>query len=331
MSRNVSRRAFVFSSSAALTACAASPSSTRRISRVNSLVGFKPGASIDRTCRAAQIALTSAGLAQTASVEVLEGGGGKLAYDRLLNRNIDNTHTVMMSGSGLILRGLNGQFPYRFTDFALACQFSTEVFAFAVKGDSRFHTLADVLRAIKEDVKSVRFCGDSTVGLMEHMGVTKMLMRAGIRPAGVPYVPKLGDGNNINAVLKGETEVVIVSATDIVEQQRDGSLRVLAVSSDSRIDAFPEVPTLLEAGVPDAVFYNARGFLMAPWTDPAQVEAMGAMLEKLVATPEWEKQRTKSDVTMLFARPPAAQAFFARQEQEVKVMLRALGIVKASF
>jgi putative tricarboxylic transport membrane protein len=321
---NPTRRVFLGSTAALLASCASTPTS---VDRVHFLVGFKPGASFDVTSRAAAAALLATRLVQSATVENLKPDGGLIATKRLMDRSVDNSNTLMMLGTSAMARNLKGLFPYKLSDLSLVALFSVEPLTFAVKSSSRFQSIGDVVAALKADPASVRFCSDSDPGLSEHLCAAKMLTKVGIAPKSVTYIPKKnGHNEHIAAVVSREAEVVIAAAADILEYYKDKSVRVLAISGDKRVAGMPDVPALAEAGVPRAFLYNARGFFMAPGTDPAKVIAMSQLLEKMVATPEWEAERVKGEVTMLFSRPPGAQQYLDGWEREARELQAALGI-----
>jgi len=298
------------------------------VERVHFLIAFEPGTSFDKTSRAAQAALLASGLSKNVTAENVVGKGGALAIERLLDPGVDNSNTLMLAGTSIIARNLKGAYPYKLSDLTLVARFSVEPLTFVVKYNSRFRSIGDVLAALKADPKSVSFCSDSDPGLSEHLCAAKMFTKAGIAPRSVAYIPKIsGHGEHIASVIAGEVDVVIAASADVLENYRNKSLRVLAISGDKRVVYLPDVPTLAEAGVPDAVFYNARGFFMAPGTDSARVNAMGNLLEKMVATPEWETERVKGEVTMLFARLPEAKQYFDFREREARELLISLGFL----
>ena len=326
----ISRRVLLQSTAAMLASTAfvqTAANAQAVVERVHFVVAFQRGASFDKTSRAAQAALLASGLSKNVTVENIEGRGGAVAIEHLRDRSVDNSNTLMMAGSSMMLRNLIGIYPYKLSDLALVVRFSVEPLTFAVKDNSRFRSVGDVVAALKADPRSVSFCADSVPGLTEHLCVAKMCTKAGIAPKSVTYIPKPGGhADVIGAVVAGEADVMVIAAADVLESRQNKSVRVLAVSSDKRVDYLPDVPTLAEAGVPDAVFYNSRGFFMAPGTDPAKITAMGNLLEKMVATPEWERERVKGEVTMLFARLPEGQEFFDGVQREMRGLLAALGI-----
>ena len=299
------------------------------IDRINFLVPFSPGSgSFDLTCHAAATALNTTKLVKSATVQNIDGGGGARAYEHLADHSADSRNTIMLVGTSMMARSGKGAFPYKIGDLTAVARFSIEPLTFAVKADSRFKSLKDVVAALRADPASIRFSSDSDPGLSEHLCAAKMLAKAGIAPKSVTYVPRTGHGRHIEAMLAGEVDVVVAAAADILEHYKDKSARVLAVSAEKRAAQLPDAPTLAEVGLPDAFFYNARGFFMAPSTDAARANAMGDVLEKMVATPEWEKAAKEAEVTMLFARLPEAKTFFEDQERDVHVLQTALGVAK---
>jgi putative tricarboxylic transport membrane protein len=99
--------------------------------------------------------------------------------------------------------------------------------------------------------------------------------------------------------------------------------------NDKRVSDVPDVPTLAEAGVPNAVLANVRAFFMAPGIPPARVNAFADLIERLTKTPAWEEVRARNAWNMFFTRGQAAQDFFVQHERDIRAMLVELGFIQA--
>ncbi len=297
------------------------------VDNVNFLIPFGHGASFDRTCRGSAATLISSGLVKAVKAENVVGRGGANAYEYLENHQSEANNTLLLIGTSILARKGLGQFPYNVSDLSMVSLFSAEVLTFAVKADSPIKSMRDIVVALKSDPASLKFASDSDPGLSEHLCVVKMLSKSGIAPKSVTYLKKKGH-KHIEALLNGEVDVVIASSWDILDQYHDKSVRVLAVSSDTRVEQLPDIPTLAEVGMPSAVFYNARWFFMASKADAANVKSMGTLLEKMVQTSEWKTEQVKENLTMLFALPPKGLEVFNEQCRDIMELQAALGLQK---
>jgi tripartite-type tricarboxylate transporter receptor subunit TctC len=96
--------------------------------------------------------------------------------------------------------------------------------------------------------------GSAGIGAMNHIGMELLKLRAGLDIAHVPYK---GDSLVIADMLNGNVSVSLMSSNVAIPQIRAGKLKGLAVTSRTRADSVPELPTMIEAGVAD--------FELKPW------------------------------------------------------------------
>jgi len=120
-------------------------------------------------------------------------------------------------------------------------------------------------------------------GSFSHFAVVLLTSMTGTRMVHVPYK---GGGPATTAMVSGETQVLVGSPAAVATQLASGRLRLLAVTSDSRLKAFPNAPTLAEAGVPGYEYTGWVG-VFAPAKVPAPViERMNAEIRKAIESPD---------------------------------------------
>src|SRR5690606_8351594 len=108
--------------------------------------------------------------------------------------------------------------------------------------------------------------GTSGVGSIPHLGTANIENQAKVTLNHIPYK---GDGPMLADLLSDRLDFGAVLASSITGQIQAGQLRLLAVYSDKRHPAFPDIPTLTEAGVP--VVQLSFGGLLAPAGTPQPV------------------------------------------------------------
>jgi tripartite-type tricarboxylate transporter receptor subunit TctC len=86
------------------------------------------------------------------------------------------------------------------------------------------------------------------------------------------HVPYKGAGASLGAVIAGESHVTIVPAPSVMGHVRSGLLRALAVGAEKRTSVAPELPTIIESGVPGYVSNGWAG-LIAPARTPKAIQA----------------------------------------------------------
>jgi len=102
------------------------------------------------------------------------------------------------------------------------------------------------------------------------------------------HVPYKGGGPAVTDTLSGQVQLLFVSLPAALQHVRAGRLKALAVTSDQRSQAAPDVPTIAESGVPDCVVNSWYGALAPARTPPAIVAKLQAALAQVLARPEVE-------------------------------------------
>jgi tripartite-type tricarboxylate transporter receptor subunit TctC len=109
----------------------------------------------------------------------------------------------------------------------------------------------------------------SGTGSVVHLGMELFKSMAGVEMTHVPYK---GSGLSMIDVMSGRVQLAITNVLTATPLVRSGRLKALAITSDKRVQAFPDLPTVAEAGVPG---YELRSWygLLAPNRTPAPVLA----------------------------------------------------------
>jgi tripartite-type tricarboxylate transporter receptor subunit TctC len=126
-------------------------------------------------------------------------------------------------------------------------------------------------------------------------------------------VPYKGGGPAAISITSGETQAQIGTVGSLIQMVKQNRVRALAITSDKRVDAFPNLPTIAEAGVPGYEFTAWIGTFAPAGTPKPIVDRLNAeiskalrspevaqnlksqTLEPLIMTPEQFAQRVKSD------------------------------------
>ncbi|MCA0239680.1 MAG: tripartite tricarboxylate transporter substrate binding protein [Proteobacteria bacterium] len=192
--------------------------------------------------------------------------------------------------------------------------------AVAVRADGGLRSVAELAAYIKANPKKA-FYGSAGAGTSSHLCGVLLGQRAGFEASHVPYK---GTAANLNALLAGEVLFSIDNVPLYAPHVKAGTLRLLAVTRATRIDSFPDVPTLAEAGVRDFDVSSWYGLSAATGTPPAIIQRLGAEVVAALADPAIQAR-----IRSLGAEPapmgPEAYSAFMRSELE-----RWAPVVKAS-
>jgi tripartite-type tricarboxylate transporter receptor subunit TctC len=149
--------------------------------------------------------------------------------------------------------------------------------------------------------------GSSGVGSSLHMSGVTLEQRTGVRLQHVPY---RGAPAAVLAVVNGEVTMGFFNAPTVLGQIKAGKLKPLAVTSQGRSVMLPDVPTMIEAGVPDFVVAGWLGFALPASTPGAIVSRLNTELNRIAQNPEVKEKLLIQGFEML---PPGSPEAAAKQ------------------
>jgi tripartite-type tricarboxylate transporter receptor subunit TctC len=104
------------------------------------------------------------------------------------------------------------------------------------------------------------------------------------------HVPYKGGGPATTAIVSGETQFLVGSPAAVVTQLNAKRLRLLAVSSDTRLTQFPQTPTVAEAGVPGYEFRGWVGVFAPAGTPKAIIDWVNAEIKNAQTSPDMKSR-----------------------------------------
>jgi tripartite-type tricarboxylate transporter receptor subunit TctC len=212
-------------------------------------------------------------MGQTFFVENHGGANGIVGADMVAKAAPDG-YTLMVYSSGIVINQyVNRKLPYdTANDFAPVTKLIDNVGVFIT-----VHPSVPV-QSVKEFIEYARNPANklsySTPGVGNTMHIATELFNAkyGTQMVHIPYK---GGGLAASAAVAGEVQVMFNSPSNVVQFSRTGKLRALAFSGLKRSEALPNVPTTVEAGVPEFVFDGGWFAMFAPArTPPETVERL---------------------------------------------------------
>jgi putative tricarboxylic transport membrane protein len=131
--------------------------------------------------------------------------------------------------------------------------------------------------------------------------------------------------DRLNAVAGGHVDAAATNPGNVKPLMAAGKVRVLAVSSDKRLEDFPDVPTYKERGW-NVVRYQWRGIMAKAGTPKPVIDRLASAIQKAQQTPEWRaylKQVTQLDG---FQGPDAFRAQLLQDMKEMETVKKKLGL-----
>ena len=279
------RRQFLLlaASAAALTAIAALSdhgawSQTRTIKIV---VPFAPGGPVDIVAR---VLAEQVGRAQGPTI-VIENrpGAGTIIGTEAASRAAPDGNTLLISTNTFVIAPQLRKATYDvLTGFEPICHVASTAAVIAVNTASPYRTLADLFHAARAKPGDLTLASFGPAGAY-HIAV-EMLKRAA--DVNMTYVPYSGDIPAVNALLGGHVTSVLASYISVIEQVKAGKLRALAITSRTRIDTLPDVPTVAESGYKDYEVDIWYGIFAPAKTPNEAVSQLSSWFTSAIQVPE---------------------------------------------
>ena len=296
------------------------------VDSIHFLIPGGAGGGWDGTARGTGEALTKAGLVGTASYENMSGGGGGKAIGYLIENAESNHGTLMVNSTPIVIRSLTGVFPQNFRDLTLVAGTIGDYAAVVVGKDSPINSMTDLVSAYKGDPAGTAIGGGSVPGGMDHLVAGMAMEAAGEDPTAFKYIPYDAGGKAMAALLSGEIAALSTGFSEAVDLANAGEVKIIGVTSDERVDAFPDAPTMKEQGI-DMSFVNWRGFFAAHGLPDDKLAMYQDALAKMYETPEWEEVRARNGWVNIHNNGEDFRAFLEEQEKVIGDLMKKLGFL----
>jgi tripartite-type tricarboxylate transporter receptor subunit TctC len=266
---------------AALLALPAAAQDGYPVRPVRIVVGYSAGGGNDIIVRVMQPKLQEA-LGQTVIVENKPGAQSIIAAE-LVAKSAPDGYTILMGPSGpmTINPATYSKLPYDpqrdFVPISMICSFPLIVVTSARLPVASIKELVAYAKANPGKANYASSAGvfQLTTELFKQKTSTQFVM-----------IPYKGSGESIQAVISGQVTMTIVDPAPAAGPIKSGALRALAVTSAQRHPAWPDVPTMAEAGIPDMEVPVWTAFFAPAGTPPAIVARLQKEVARVVHLPE---------------------------------------------
>ncbi|MGY4492652.1 Bug family tripartite tricarboxylate transporter substrate binding protein [Pseudomonas sp. TE3610] len=290
-----------------------------------------PGGGFDLTCKLVQSALVNEKiLSKPMRVTYMPGGVGAVAYNAVVAQRPADGGSLVAWSSGSLLNLAQGKFG-RFDEHAVRwlAAVGTSYGAIAVKNDSPYKNLDDLVQALKKDPSKVVIGASGTVGSQDWMQTALIAKAAGINPRELRYVALEGGGEIATALLGGHIQVGSTDISDSMPHILSGDMRMLAVFADKRIDdaQMKDIPTAREQGY-DIVWPVVRGFYLGPKVSDADYDWWKAAFDKLLTSEDFATLRTQRSLFPFAMTGAELDSYVKKQVTEYKALAKEFGLIQ---
>jgi tripartite-type tricarboxylate transporter receptor subunit TctC len=232
------------------------------------IVPFSPGGTSDLVARIMAQKLGD-DLGQTVIVDNRGGAGSTLGVN-IATKSTPDGYTLLVAHIALAInQTLYSKLPYNaLTDLAPIAKLGISPSAVVVNSNLPARNMKELIALAKKSPGKLNY-GSAGIGSAGHLSVALLEHVAGIKLTQVPYK---GGGPSVAATISGEVQLAIPVMASAANHVKAGRLRMLAVTSAKRTQAFPDVPTAQEAGVPGYIYETWFG-LFTPAGVPKSIVA----------------------------------------------------------
>jgi tripartite-type tricarboxylate transporter receptor subunit TctC len=287
----------------ALLALHCAPSGAQDLSGrpIRILVGLAAGGATDVMAR-----VVAQKMAEDLHTPVLvenKAGGNFIPALRELTSALPDGHTLFfISTSTLIAQPLYPNYPFDLTKLTPITEVATGPLILVVRKDLPVKSLGELVAYAKEHPGKLSFGAGGGSGSSLYFATELLKLKTGITAATIPY---RGAGPALNDLLGGHIDGMFDAMPVMSNQVKAGAVTGIAVTSTMRSAALPDVPTVMESGVPDYEIAGWFGMLAPAGTPPAIAQRLREEVAKAVASPDVIAQLDGQGMLPLASSPQA--------------------------
>jgi len=249
------------------------------------------------------------------------GGGGLTGMNFVVEKKGDTHAIAVFTGLWITNPLIQSEAKVTVKDMTPIVRLVLEPALIAVKADSPIKTLKDFIDAAKKNPGQMKQSGGSITS--RDNVIRQLLMKE--TGANWAFISFPGGGERIAAVLGGHVNMMVIEPQEAGEHIRGGNMRVIAQVTDKRLSAYPNVPTLKEAGFDVPIVPQVRGIVAPPGMPADAVAYYEDLFARLVKTATWKKYLEDNQFEDGFMRSAELAKFFDQFSDRMRGILKEAG------
>jgi tripartite-type tricarboxylate transporter receptor subunit TctC len=286
------------------------------------IVPFPPGPGVDLVARTVSDQLTQT-LGRQIVVDNRPGAGSVIGVDLAAKSPPDGNTLLFTNLAYAINAAMLAKLPYDpLRDLSPVTVVATQPHMLVVNPSVPVKTVRDLIALAKGKPGEITYAS-SGIGTGPQLVAEMFSTAAGVRMNHIPYK---GANPALTDVVGGHAQIMFSTLVSGLPQVQAGRLRAVAVTSDKRSRHLPEVPTMIESGLPG---FEAVGWfmVMAPARTPAPVMGrLQAALAEALAQPAVRERLTGDGAEVVASRPEEARRFLETEIQRWGAVVKAAGL-----
>ena len=250
------------------------------------IVGFAPGGPTDVFARLLGQKLSES-LGKQFFVENITGGTGNIATGQAARAPADGYTLLVAFSSHVVNPTFFDRVPYDpYKDFEPVTLAVSSTTVLTVNPSVPAKTVAELVALIRSGSGKYSFASGGA-GAQPHLAGEQFRLSLDLDLAHVPFN---GGGPAVAAVVAGHVPIGFNALTPALPQIKEGKLRALAVTSKTRSQILPDVPTMTEAGYPDIAGDSWVGMLVPTGTPKEIVGLLHREIARIIVVPETKER-----------------------------------------
>ena len=287
------------------------------------IISASPGTGADYFGRTIAAALTEM-YKQQVVADNRTGAGGLIAMQTLANANPDGYTLGTASSSMMVLPLMYAKQPYNpLKDFAPIALLALIPSVVMISSTLPARNVQELVAYAKPRPGQLNFASIGT-GTAAHLSAEIFNKAAGISAVHVPF-KNVADA--WTEMFAGRVHLVVFVAPAVTPMMREARVRALAVTSKTRASGFPDLPTVIEAGLPDAVTETPFGIAAPARTPRAIINKLHADIVSILKRPETaERFARQGGVPAVDATPESFGALIRYEYELYRKLIPEIGI-----
>jgi tripartite-type tricarboxylate transporter receptor subunit TctC len=280
---------------------------------VRMIIPFAPGGASDFVGRILQPRMSEL-LGQQVVVENRAGASGNIGMEAAAKSPPDG-YTIYLGNVGTV--ALNpGVFPKLAVvptrDFIAISQVVDVPGVLVVHPDLQARTVQDIVAIAKAHPGKLNYASPGA-GSQNRLETEVFRKLENLDMVHVPY--KGGAGPAIAGLVGGETHMMFVTASSAMNHVKSGRVRLIAVTSAKRLSAFPDAPTMAEAGYPQLTSGSWQGIFVPTGTPKPVVDKLYSVIIETMKTPEVIQRLSNGGVDVVTSAPGEFAKFVEKETE----------------
>jgi len=281
------------------------------------IVAYGAGGGTDTTARLLAKDMEAV-LVQPVTVQNITGGGGWNGWSAIAHAKPDGYTIGYINVPNLYAGYLDPKIGRKenLQSFTTLMNHVTDYCIWAVRADSPFHSVSDVIAAAKAKPGSISVTAHG-YGNDDHLAILSMQRETGTE---FKVVHNKSTADSKAQVLGGHVDVLGANVSEVVAQARAGELRVLGVMSPQRSEFLPDVPTFKEQGF-DQNWSVSRGIAAPGGLPQALADKLIDALEKTITSKAHSKKAADLSLAPEVIKGQEYARFLVTTEQHIKQLM----------